>query len=194
VCVNLTLISSELEAKLEAILFAAGEPVPIARLCAGADAPRDEVEQVLQEMADRRRFERCGVLLVRIEDAWQLCTAPEYADCIRCALETRKAPALTGTALEVLSVVAYRQPVTRSYIEQVRGVDSAYTVGSLVEKGLIEECGRMEVPGRPILYRTTDVFLRTFGISSLSELPALPELSEAVPAQGEAAGEQALRG
>ena len=108
----------------------------------------------------------------------QLCSAPEYADYIRAALETRKPPKLSQAALEVLSVVAYFQPVTRAYIESVRGVDSSYTVSVLEERGLIEPCGHLDAPGRPTIFRTTPTFLRTFGLSSLQELPELPEEGE----------------
>jgi segregation and condensation protein B len=104
-----------------------------------------------------------------------MCSAPEYADSIRLVLETRKPPQLSQPALEVLAVVAYFQPVTRAYIEQVRGVDCTYTVKMLLERGLIEDAGRLDVPGRPMMFKTTKVFLRTFGISSLAQLPELPE-------------------
>jgi segregation and condensation protein B len=109
-----------------------------------------------------------------MEDRWQLVSAPEHAELIRAALEERRAPSLSKPALEVLAIVAYYQPTTRAYIDQVRGVDSSNTVVTLTEKGLIEECGRLEVPGRPIQYRTTPVFLRSFGLSTLEELPELP--------------------
>ena len=119
-----------------------------------------------------------GIQLVRMEDKVQLCTRPAFALAVRRATESRRPPALSAAALEVLTVVAYRQPVTRAYIEQLRGVDSSATVAGLLEKGLIEPCGHLDVPGRPILLRTTDAFLRAFGVSSLSELPSLPELAE----------------
>ncbi len=106
-----------------------------------------------------------------------MCSAPEFAPYIGKVLEQRKAPALSQPALETLAVVAYFQPVTRAYVEQVRGVDSSYTVGMLCERGLIEECGRLDVPGRPVLFKTTDVFLRTMGISQLSQLPPLPDMT-----------------
>ncbi len=107
-----------------------------------------------------------------------MCSSPEYANYIRLALETRKQPQLTKPALEVLAIVAYFQPVTRGYIDQVRGVESAYTVGLLQERGLIEPCGRLQAPGRPVLYKTTEGFLRTFGIESLEQLPELPDSQE----------------
>ena len=115
--------------------------------------------------------------ILRLDDKVQMCSAPEYAAVISRCLEQRKPPMLSQPALETLAVVAYFQPVTRAYVEQVRGVDSSYTVSMLAERGLIEECGRLEAPGRPALFRTTDVFLRTMGVSKLSELPALPEIT-----------------
>ena len=121
-------------------------------------------------------FERRGIRLVRMEDSYQLCSSPDYADVIRKAFEIRKTAKLSQPALEVLTIIAYYQPTTRAYIDQVRGVDSSYTVGLLLERGLIEECGRLQVPGRPRLYRTTKKFLRDFHLGSLEELPEMPGL------------------
>lgn len=167
-----------LQATLEAILFAAGDAIPIVRLAQATGATPDDVESALDALADQYDFEQRGIMLVRMENKAQLCSRPAYADAVRRAVESRKPPQLSPAALEVLTIVAYRQPVTRAYIEQLRGVDSGGTVASLTEKGLIAEAGRLDVPGRPILFRTTDVFLRTFSLSSLSELPELPELTE----------------
>ncbi|MBP3311003.1 MAG: SMC-Scp complex subunit ScpB [Butyricicoccus sp.] len=167
-----------LQATLEAILFAAGDAIPIVRLAQATGAAPDDVEAALDALADQYDFEQRGIMLVRMEDKAQLCSRPAYADAVRRAVESRKPPQLSPAALKVLTIVAYRQPVTRAYIEQLRGVDSGGTVASLTEKGLIAEAGRLDVPGRPILFRTTDVFLRTFSLSSLSELPELPELTE----------------
>lgn len=164
----------EILSVLEGILFAAGDAVGVERLCALLSLERREVEAMLAQLADEYRFERRGIRLVRMEDRWQLVSAPEHAELIRAALEERRAPPLSKPALEVLAIVAYYQPTTRAYVDQVRGVDSSNTVVTLTEKGLIEECGRLEVPGRPIQYRTTPVFLRSFGLSSLEELPELP--------------------
>ena len=111
---------------------------------------------------------------IRLEDTWQMCSAPDYADIIRKAFEIRKSAKLSQPALEVLSIIAYYQPTTRAYVDQVRGVDSAYTVGLLLDRKLIEECGRLQVPGRPRLYRTTKNFLRAFHLTSLEDLPDLP--------------------
>ena len=167
----------ELESALEAILFASGEPVQVDRICVALDIDRPTVEQLLQKLMDYYAYERRGIRLLKIDDSWQLCSAPDYAEAIRKAFEIRKPAKLSQPALEVLTIIAYYQPVTRAYVDQVRGVDSAYTVGLLLERELIEESGRLAVPGRPILYRTTRNFLRSFGLSSLEELPELPAAS-----------------
>ena len=166
---------NELDCALEGILFAAGEPIGMERLCLALEASRAKIDAAAQRLMDRYDAERRGIRLIRMENSYQLCSAPEYAGYIRKALETRKPAKLSQPALEVLAVIAYYQPVTRAYVDQVRGVDSAYTVSLLLERELIRECGRLAVPGRPILYQTTDNFLRSFGISSLEELPALPQ-------------------
>ena len=165
----------DIQGVIEGILFASGEPVAIERIAAVMGIDKKLVSDAANEMADKYSFERRGIRLIKLEESLQLCSAAEYAEYIRLALETRKPPQLTQPALEVLSIVAYFQPVTRTYIEEVRGVDSSYTVNLLLERGLIEPCGRLAVPGRPTLFKTTDVFLRTFGISTISELPPLPE-------------------
>ncbi len=167
----------ELEAALEAILFAAGEPVSVERLCLTLDVDEDTIHAVCQRLADQYSYERRGLRLIRMDANYQLCSAPEYAAVIRKAFESRKPAKLSQPALEVLAIVAYYQPVTRAYIDQVRGVDSSYTVGLLLERELIEEAGRLAVPGRPIQYRTTKNFLRSFSLSSLDELPELPSSS-----------------
>ena len=164
----------EVEAAVEAILFAAGEPLPIERICLALDLDRPTAEQVLQKLGDHYAYERRGIRLVRMEDCYQLCSSTDYADLIRKAFEIRKTARLSQPALEVLTIVAYYQPTTRAYVDQVRGVDSSYTVGLLLERGFIEECGRLQVPGRPRLYRTTKKFLRDFHLSSLEELPEMP--------------------
>ena len=161
----------ELEAALEGVLFAAGEPVGVERLCLGLEVDRATMDAVAQRLMDRYSYER-------LDTSYQLCSAPEFAPYIRKTLENRKPARLSQPALEVLAVIAYYQPVTRASVDQIRGVDSAYTVGLLLERELIEECGRLAVPGRPILYRTTKNFLRSFGLSSLEELPELPDASQ----------------
>lgn len=166
----------EVEAAMEGILFASGEPLGVDRICIALDLDRPTAEQVLQKLADHYAYERRGIRLVRMEDSYQLCSAPDYADVIRKAFEVRKTARLSQPALEVLTIVAYYQPTTRAYVDQVRGVDSSYTMGLLLERGLIEECGRLQVPGRPRLYRTTKKFLRDFHMGSLEELPEMPGL------------------
>lgn len=173
----------EIEAIIEGILFAAGEPVAINRLAAVVGAERADVEKAALALSDGYDYDRRGIRLIRLEDSLQLCTRTEYADYIRRALETRKAPQLSQAALEVLAIIAYRQPVTKAYIEQVRGVDSSNTVNTLAEKGLIEECGRLDVPGRPMLFRTTDDFLRSFGLSGVADLPPLSQFQEEIGEQ-----------
>jgi segregation and condensation protein B len=167
----------ELEAALEGILFAAGEPVGVERLCLTLDIDRATIDAVAQRLADYYSYERRGLRLLRLDSSYQLCSAPEYAQVIRKTLESRKPARLSQPALEVLAIIAYYQPVTRAYVDQIRGVDSSYTVSLLLERDLIEESGRLAVPGRPILYRTTKNFLRSFGLSSLDELPELPNAS-----------------
>ena len=169
----MTLEMKELESAVEAILFASGEPVHIDRICLALNLDKLSVEEILRRLSDYYSFERRGIRLLRMEDKWQLCSTPEYADVIRRAFEVRKPAKLSQPALEVLSIIAYHQPTTRAQVDQIRGVDSSYTVTLLQERDLIEECGRLQVPGRPRLYRTTENFLRAFHLTSLKELPML---------------------
>ena len=171
-----TLEMKDIEAAVEGILFASGEPVQVDRICVALNMDRPTVELVLQHLQDYYSYERRGVRLLRMEDSWQLCSAPEYGELIRKAFEIRKPAKLSQPALEVLTIIAYYQPTTRAYVDQIRGVDSSYTMGLLQERKLIEECGRLQVPGRPRLYRTTKEFLRVFHLSSLEELPEMPGL------------------
>nr|WP_325296811.1 SMC-Scp complex subunit ScpB [uncultured Dysosmobacter sp.] len=171
-----TMEMKEIESAIEGILFASGEPIHVDRICVALDMDRPTVEQVLQRLMDYYAYERRGIRLLRIEDSWQLCSAPDYADVIRKAFEIRKPAKLSQPALEVLTIIAYYQPTTRAYVDQIRGVDSSYTMGLLQERKLIEECGRLQVPGRPRLYRTTKQFLRAFHLTSLDDLPEMPDL------------------
>ena len=166
-----------LTSAIEAVLFAAGDSVPAARLSLVLGVGEEEIAQAVETLRSRYEEEGRGMRILRLEDRVQMCSAPEYAGIISACLEQHRPPMLSQPALETLAVVAYFQPVTRAYIEQVRGVDSSYSVSVLTERGLIEECGRLEAPGRPAVFRTTDAFLRTMGVSRLSELPALPEVS-----------------
>ena len=169
---------SNLKSAVEAILFAAGDSVPVARISLVLGVDEAAVEECANQLIEEYISDSRGMRILRLDDKLQMCSAPEYSAYISKILEQRKPPMLSQAALETLAVVAYFQPVTRAYVEQVRGVDSSYTVSMLCERGLIEECGRLEVPGRPAVFRTTDVFLRTMGVSSIDELPQLPELSE----------------
>ena len=170
-----SLDSKEWESAIEAILFASGEPVRTERICMTRGLEKAEAEAVLQKLTDYYAYERRGIRLLHMEDAWQLCSAPDYAEQVRKAFEIRKPAKLSQPALEVLSVIAYYQPVTRAYVDQIRGVDSSYTMGLLLERKLIEPCGRLQVPGRPHVYRTTRQFLRAFHLTSLEDLPDLPD-------------------
>lgn len=168
----------EIESAVEAILFASGEPVQVKRLCGALGLARPAVERALQDLRDHYAFERRGIRLSQMDDSWQLCSAPEYGDAVHRALEVRKPAKLSQPALEALTIIAYYQPTTRANVDQIRGVDSAYTMSLLLNRDLIEECGRLQAPGRPRLYRTTKQFLRAFHLNSLEELPELETLAE----------------
>ena len=166
----------ELERVIEAVLFAAGEPVAAERLAFAAQCGEEEIHAAAKKLMDELAFARRGIRLLRLEDSYQMCSSSEMISYITTALETRKPPKLSASQLETLTIIAYYQPATKAYVEQIRGVDSAYTISALVTKKLIEECGRLNVPGRPIQYRTTPDFLRTFGLSSLAELPEIDRM------------------
>lgn len=166
----------ELKRILEAILFAAGEPVEKERIAKTVECDIDEVDRAAQELMDELSYDRRGVRVVRLEDGYQMCSSGEMSAYVTRALETRKPPKLSASQLETLTIVAYYQPATKACIEEIRGVDSSYSVGALINKHLIEECGRLNVPGRPILYRTTPDFLRTFGLESLDDLPEIEKM------------------
>ncbi len=168
--------ATELERIIEAILFAAGEPVETERIALAAQCDPDEVDAAAKVLMDRLSYERRGLRVVHLETAYQMCSSTEMSAYITKALETRKPPKLSASQLETLTVIAYYQPATKVYVEQIRGVDSSYSVGALLNKHLIEECGRLNVPGRPILYRTTPDFLRTFGLESLDDLPEIEKM------------------
>ena len=167
----------ELKSTIEAILFASGEPVSAERIALVVGLDKEEILKAAKQLADEYSFQQRGVRLVRMDDALQLCSAPEYAQSITFALERRKPPKLSQPALEVLAICAYFQPVTRAYVDQIRGVDSSYTMGILLERGLIEVCGKLDVTGRPSIYRTSELFLRTMSITNIGELPKLPDMS-----------------
>ena len=163
---------------VEAILFASGEPVKLSRLAGLLAAPEDDVAEAARRLADQLAFERRGIRVVRLEDSLQMCTAAEQAELVAASLETRKPPRLSAAALETLTIIAYYQPATKAYVEQIRGVDCSGVISTLCQKGLLEEKGRLELPGRPLLYGTTPDFLRCFCLSSLADLPELPDKPE----------------
>ena len=175
----------ELERILEAILFAAGEPVEISRIASTLEVDENEIENAVTALADELAFNRRGVRILRLENAYQMVSSGEMADYITKTLETRKPPKLSSSQLESLSIIAYYQPATKAMVEQIRGVDSSYSISALMNKKLIEEAGRLNVPGRPILYKTTPDFLRTFGISGLEDLPEIEKVDLGEPIQEE---------
>lgn len=166
----------ELQRAVEAILFAAGEPVECARMADVLGCSAMELSQAVKALADRLAYERRGIRILQLEDAYQMCSAAEMADYVTKTLETRKPPKLSAAQLEALTIIAYYQPATKAMVEQIRGVDSSYSVSALLNKHLIEEAGRLNVPGRPIQYRTTQDFLRTFCMQSLDELPPIDKV------------------
>ena len=170
---------SEIRAAVEAILFAAGDSVENERLAEALELDKQEMNDILKRMALRYEEADRGIRLVELSGAWQLCTKTEhYEELIRVVKQPKKT-LLTDVLLETLSIVAYKQPVTRLEVEKIRGVKSDHAVNKLVEYGLIEEVGRMDAPGRPILFGTTEEFLRRFGVNSVGELPqATPEQME----------------
>lgn len=172
---------TELQRAVEAVLFAAGEPVEISRLSAVFEVDESEIISAVSALADELAFQRRGIRIIKLENAYQMVSSGEMADFVTKALETRKPPKLSSSQLETLTIIAYYQPATKAMVEQIRGVDSSYSVSALMNKKLIEEAGRLNVPGRPIQYRTTPDFLRIFGISSLEELPVIEKIDFAEP-------------
>ncbi len=165
----------EYKASVEAILFANGEPLPADRLAELLELDMDTVHRLAGDLMSEINARNGGVMMVRLDEQYQLCTRKEYGDLIRRALDIRRNTPLSQAALEVLAIIAYNQPVTKAFIEQVRGVDCSAVIQGLMQKNLIEERGRLELPGKPLLYGTTPVFLRSFGVSKLDELPPLPQ-------------------
>ena len=171
----------QLQRAIEAILFAAGERVEASRLAMALETDVKDIIAAADALADELAFARRGIRILKLEKGYQMVSSGEMADYVTKALETRKPPKLSASQLETLTIVAYYQPATKAMVEQIRGVDSSYSVGALLDKKLIEEAGRLNVPGRPILYRTTPNFLRTFGISTLEELPPIEKVSFGEP-------------
>lgn len=171
---------NDLQRALMAVLFAAGEPVAASRLAESLQVDESEIHRECEALMSALSFNRSGIRIVRLENAYQMCSSAEMAEYVTRTLETRKPPKLSPSQLETLTVIAYYQPATKAYVETIRGVDSAYSVSALLTKKLIRECGRLNVPGRPILYETTPDFLRVFGLESLADLPDIEKVDIAV--------------
>lgn len=161
----------QLEIVAEAILFAGGEPVDQRIIAEAMELDEEATVSILDSLRNKYEKFNSSIQVKRLDNMWQLCTKPTYEKYIKAAFEIKKNGPLSQAALEVLAIIAYNQPVTRAFIEQVRGVDSTSVVSNLVEKGLVEECGRLDLPGKPIAYRTTPLFLRSFGLETLEDLP-----------------------
>lgn len=179
-----------MERSIEAILFSSGDPVELEKIMEVLSLDEKTVKNLIERIRDRYFKQRSPLDIAVLGNAYQMCTLPEYADTIRAALELRRNTALSPAALEVLAVIAYNQPVTRSFVDQVRGVDCSSIVRSLTDKDLIEEAGRLNIPGRPISYRTTPNFLRAFGLENIEQLPTVPDL----PPDPQEADDSALGG
>lgn len=171
---NLT-IGKNIECALEAVLFSLGEAVEIDRLAEALEVREDEIKNAFVNLQKKYQDENRGIKLIEIENSIQMCSNPDYFECIKRVTQIKKEAGLSSAALETLSIIAYNQPVTKGTIEFIRGVDCTYSVTRLLERGFIDELGRAETPGRPILYGTTAEFLRCFGLKNLDELPPLPE-------------------
>ncbi len=177
--------NNELISAFEAVLFASGEPISIERLAQTFEIKPEKAVEIMNRLEERYKENAGGLVIVRLENTYQMATKEDFAPYIKRAFDIRRKTPLSSAALEVLAVIAYNQPVTKSFIEQVRGVDCSGVVSTLVEKGLVEERGRLELPGKPLLYGTTKNFLRSFGISDLSQLPPLPKDENTVSDVGE---------
>lgn len=179
---------NKIKSSIEAILFASGEPVSVDRLSQTLEIDRNTVLKIATLFAEELNGREGGLKIVRLDDSFQMTARPEFAPQIKQVLDIRRNTPLSQAAMEVLSIVAYHQPVTRGFVEQVRGVDSSGIMSNLVGKGLIEETGRLDVPGRPLLYGTTLDFLRCFGLGSLSDLPPVQNGGESEEDGNENAG------
>lgn len=160
---------------IEAILFASGEPVEAERICAAMVIDEDMLVKLIRLLEDRYESNRSALTVLKLGNCYQLAVKSDFIEYVRAAMETKRMTPLSPAAMEVLTIIAYNQPVTKGFVEHVRGIDSSSVVNSLVEKNLLEEAGRLDVPGRPIAYKTTPAFLRCFQLSSIDELPPLPE-------------------
>ncbi len=172
---------TQLQRAIEAILFVSGERVDASRLAFALETDERDIIAAADQLAGELAYERRGIRIVKLEKGYQMVSSGEMADFVTKALETRKPPKLSSSQLEALTIIAYYQPATKAMVEQIRGVDSSYSISALMNKKLIEEAGRLNVPGRPIQYKTTPDFLRTFGLSTLEELPPIDKVSFGEP-------------
>lgn len=171
---------NELVTVAEAVLFASGEPIDAQKLSEVLEIEPEAVDNVITLLNDKLAQSDSALTVLRLDDSYQMSVRLSYSEYVKKAMEQKRNAALSPAAMEVLTIVAYNQPVTKSFVENVRGVDSSSTVNSLVEKGLLAEAGRLDLPGRPIAYKTTNNFLRCFSLSSLSDLPEIPRKSEQI--------------
>ncbi len=160
---------------IEAILFASGEPIEIYRLSEASGVDAGTLPAMIRLLNERYDDYGSGICIKKLDSSYQMCTRDAFAPQIRTALETKRSAPLSNAAMEALTIIAYNQPVSKGFVENVRGIDSSSVINNLVEKGLVEEAGRLDVPGKPIVYRTTAVFLRSFGLTSVADLPPLPD-------------------
>lgn len=165
----------KLKPAIEAILFACGTPAELTKIAQALEIKEEKAEELLKSLMEDYSSRKSGIKIVRLGKSYQMCTEKEYAEVIRTVLDLRRNSPLSQAALEVLAIIAYNQPVTKAFVEQIRGVDCSGVVSSLVARELIEEKGRLELPGRPLIYGTTENFLRCFNVSEVSELPPLPQ-------------------
>lgn len=185
--------AKKLTGAAEAILFSYGEPMELIKLAEALEIDEDQAEQVLYNLSAKLDETDSGICLLKLENKYQLSTRTEYADLIRNVLEIKRNAPLSQAAFEVLAVVAYNQPITKSYIEQVRGVDCSGVIATLSQKKLIEEKGRLDLPGKPLVYGTTPEFLRCFSLTSLDDLPELPQNESNMKIENEADGAEIIK-
>ena len=167
--------AEKLKPAIEAILFACGTPAELTKIAQALEIKEEKAEELLKSLMEDYSSRKSGIKIVRLGKSYQMCTEKEYAEIIRTVLDLRRNSPLSQAALEVLAIIAYNQPVTKAFVEQIRGVDCSGVVSSLVAREHIEEKGRLELPGRPLIYGTTENFLRCFNVSDVSELPPLPQ-------------------
>ena len=170
---------------IEAILFASGEPIELYRLSEASGVETGSIPDMIRLLNERYFDNSSGICIKKLDSSYQMCTNEKYAEQIRAALETKRSTPLSNAGMEALTIIAYNQPVSKGFVENVRGIDSSSVINNLVEKGLVEEAGRLDVPGKPIVYRTTSVFLRSFGLSSVADLPPLTGQTERLGEDGQ---------